>query len=65
MNGQMSAYKEKQHIADSFIEKLQPYNKITPLQFDLRGYAQFLEENNISGKHVPENIVKRFSKTEG
>lgn len=55
---------EKQRMTDTFIEKLQPYDRRVPLQFDLRGYAQFLEENNISGKYVPENIVRQFSKTE-
>lgn len=41
MSGPMSAYKEKQQIADSFIERLKPYEKLTPLRFDLRGYAKF------------------------
>lgn len=47
MSGPMSAYKEKQQIADSFIERLKPYEKLTPLRFDLRGYAKFLKENGI------------------
>lgn len=60
MNGPMSAYKEKQQIADSFIERLNPYEKLTPLRFDLRGYAKFLKENGISGKDVPSDVVEKF-----
>ena len=62
MSGLMSAYKEKQQVADSFIEKLKPYDKITPLKFDLHGYAKYLKENEISGKNVPSDVVEKFKK---
>ena len=47
-------------IYDTFISRINPYQKPEPLRFDLRGYAKYLKEHNISGKNVDENIVKMF-----
>ncbi len=60
MNGQMKSFKEKQQIADEFINRTKPYAPQGTLKFDLRGYAKYIKEHNISGKSVPEDVVKRF-----
>ncbi|MBQ6025648.1 MAG: hypothetical protein IJL20_08600 [Lachnospiraceae bacterium] len=60
MNGQTKSYKDKLAIVDEFISRINPYQKPEPLRFDLRGYAKYLKEHNLSGKNVDENIVKMF-----
>lgn len=60
MGGQMKSYKEKMAIVDEFISRVNPYQKPESLRFDLRGYAKYLKDHNISGKNVSEDIVKMF-----
>lgn len=62
MNGQMKSFKEKQRIVDNFIARVKPYEKITPLKFDLRGYSAYLKEHNIPGNNVPEHVMKMFQR---
>lgn len=62
MSGQKKNYKEKQQMADEFIEKGRIYESQPPLKFDLRGYAKYLEENNLSGKSVSDKITSMFIK---
>lgn len=62
MTGQMSVFKQKQKIVDEFIERVNPYEIPKPLNFDIRGYAKYLKENNISGKKVSDSIFKKFQK---
>lgn len=54
------SYKEKLAIVEEFISRVNPYQKPEPLRFNLRGYAKYLKEHNISGKNVNEDIIKRF-----
>ncbi len=60
MIGQTKSFKEKQLIADEFIKRTKLYDQPQPLRFDLRGYAKYLKDHNLSGKEVPEEIVKKF-----
>lgn len=60
MSGQTMSFSEKQKLMDDFIERTKPYEKHESLNFDLRGYAKYLEENSISGKDVPKEVVERF-----
>lgn len=62
MNGQMKSYKEKMTIVDEYLSRFDPYKKLEPLKFDLRGYAKYLKENNISGKNVSTDVVKMFQR---
>ena len=64
MSGQMRLFKEKQAFVDKFISHVNPYKKVEPLMFDLRGYAKYLKEHGIAGnseeaKTVAKNFVKR------
>ena len=62
MNGQttLSKFKEKQKIADDYIKKVNPYIKPEPLQFDLRGYSNYMKEHNIAAKDVTDDIYEKF-----
>lgn len=58
MNGQMK--KSKKQIVEDYIKRVNPYKKPEPVAFDLRGYAKYLDEHNISGKAVPMDVMKMF-----
>lgn len=58
----MDIYKQRQKLVDDFIERINPYETPQPLHFDLRGYAKYLKENNLSGKDTADYILKKFSK---
>lgn len=60
MSGQMKIYREKQKLVDEFVSLVDPYKKIEPLKFDMREYGKYLEEQNLSGEYVPEEILKQF-----
>ena len=60
MTGQMKSYKEKEIIAQKYIERVNPYKPLEPLKFDLRGYAAYLKEHSISGNDVPESVLQQF-----
>ncbi len=62
MNGRKKSYKEKQRIVEEFIEKGRIYETQPTLKFDLRGYAKYLKENNLSGKNIDESITSMFVK---
>ena len=62
MTGQMSVFKQKQRLVEEFIERINPYENPVPLQFDLRGYSKYLKDNNLTGKDVSDEILKKFSK---
>ena len=62
MNEQLSDFEERQRMADEFIERLQPYAQRTPLEFDLRGYANYLKDRGIAGKDVPPDVAEKFAK---
>lgn len=60
MNGPTKKYKRQ--IVVDYIKRVNPYEKSQPISFDLRGYAKYLEEHNISGKNVPLNVMKMFQR---
>ena len=60
MNGQMESYKDKQNIVDEYLSRTDIYASLKPLDFDLRGYASYIEENGIDCKNVPKDIVNQF-----
>lgn len=62
MNGQTMSFKDKQNIIDQFIERVPPYEQLTPLQFDMRGYADYVRENNIPIEEIDERVYSRFRK---
>ena len=60
MNGQMESYKDKQNLVDEYLSRTDIYSSLKPLDFDLRGYASYIEENGIDCKSVPEDVVNQF-----
>lgn len=62
MTGQTRLSSSKQNIIEDFISRVNPYEKITPLNFDLRGYSEYIKANNISADTVTPDIMKKFTK---
>ena len=62
MNEQLGEFEKRQRMADEFIERLQPYAQRRPLEFDLRGYANYLKDRGIAGKDVPPDVAEKFAK---
>ena len=61
MTGQMSEFKQKQKLVDDFVERNNPYKTPVPLQFDIRGYAEYMKDNNFSGKKFLMRFLKNLS----
>lgn len=62
MRGRKMSFKEKNNAVQEFIGRVKPYEKPPKLNFDLRGYAKYLSENNIPGNKVPQNVINMFKK---
>ena len=60
MSGQMSTSKET--LVEDFIKNNNPYKKNEPLQFDMRAYASYVKENNLTASQITDTILKRFTK---
>ncbi len=62
MNGQTVLSKnEKREMIREFIERVNPYDPPKPTyKMDLRGYAKYLDENNIQGPDVTEEVMAKF-----
>lgn len=60
MNGQTK--KSKQQIVDEYIKRVNPYEKPQPIAFDLRGYAAYIEANNLKAADITPEIMNKFSK---
>ena len=58
-----SEIKEKQRIVEDYIKRQNDAKLDSKdLGFDLRGYQKYLNENNIHGFNVTEDIMNRFIK---
>ncbi len=62
MNGQMR--KSKREIVEGYIKLVNPYEKPKPLNFDLRGYASYVEENGLKACEITPEIMQMFSLAE-
>ena len=62
MDGQELSYDQKNEIITRFIEMVDPYKPLVPLRFDLRGYAKYVEENNLTGEDITDDILLMFRK---
>jgi len=51
--------REKRKIIRDYIKRNNPHNTVPNLSFDLRGYAKYLEDNNIPQEQQPE-VAKMF-----
>ena len=52
----------KQKVVDEYMQDYNPYEKHEPLQFDLRGYAQYVKEHNLKPEDITLEILTLFSK---
>lgn len=55
------SFDEKQKIVEEYIQKVNPYKDLEPLNFDLRGYAEYVKEHNVSSEEAKE-VCKLFIK---
>lgn len=64
MNGQMKYCNSQKRSVDEFIKRVNPYEKCgnVKVNFDIRSYVAYLKENNISGKNVSDEILRKFVK---
>ncbi|UEB77595.1 hypothetical protein LK436_11770 [Clostridium sp. M62/1] len=49
-------------MVDEYMQDYNPYEKHEPLQFDLRGYAQYVKERNLKPEDITLEILAFFSK---
>lgn len=61
MNGQKLSCKEKQQMVDKYIANNDPYKPLKPLQFDLRGYAAYIEKHHLKTEEITEEILTQFA----
>ncbi len=61
MNGQMT-YTEKIKMVEGFIDTVNPYDNPPVLNFDMRGYANYIKENNLTSYNIKEDVLNMFSK---
>ncbi len=60
MNGQMK--KSKSQVVEEYIKRVNIYEKPQPISFDLRGYATYIEENELKASDITPEIMNKFSK---
>lgn len=60
MNGQMTK-SERDKVVKDYIKRVDPYTKKQIPKFDMRGYANYLEQNNIRGNEVTPEIMSMFA----
>ena len=52
----------RQKVVDEYMQDYNPYEKHELLQFDLRGYAQYVKEHNLKPEDITLEIFALFSK---
>ena len=52
----------RQKVVDEYMRDYNPYKKHEPLQFDLRGYAQYVKKRNLKPEAITLEIFALFSK---
>ena len=60
MNGQMLSCEERKKKIDEYIARNDPYRPLTPLKFDLRGYAAYIKEHQLKAQDITEDILRLF-----
>ena len=58
MNGQTKNSKRKQ--MEEFIARTNPYEKKASLDFDMRGYAEYVKRNHIDSRDIDMEIMSKF-----
>lgn len=58
----MKSYNEKNFVANEFIQRSNPYEKWSYLNFDLRGYASYVKEHTLTADDITPKIMNMFIK---
>lgn len=60
MNGQTTLYKNSDEEMLRAIERVENYQGLEPLGYDMHAYAAYIEEHNIPNKDIDERIWSMF-----
>ena len=60
MIGLRKSSEEKRQLVDEYLKKYNPYEKQPTLNFDLRKYARFVEQNNLKRDQITEAVMEQF-----
>lgn len=60
MSGQTTSYNHCSEEMLRAIERVENYQGLEPLHFDLRGYAQYIKDHNIPTEELDESIWSMF-----
>ena len=60
MNGQKMSYDERNQRASNFLKRVDPYKKQEPLNFDMKAYAAYVKEHNLSAGEISPEIMEKF-----
>ena len=60
MNGLMR--KSKRQIVEEYIKRVNPYEKPSPIAYDLRAYAAYVDEHRLSAADITPDIMAKFVK---
>ena len=64
MYGQTNSYDDQNRAVEEYVTRIDPYQKQNPLHFDLRSYARYVEEHDITPDQVTADMWERFKITE-
>ena len=62
MNGQKKS--SKREIVDKYIDAVKPYEKPSPINFDLRAYAAYVAEHKLDVSEITQDIMAKFVLTQ-
>lgn len=60
MSTPLQPSEEAEKIEEEYLKTHDPYAKSEPLNFDLRAYARYIEENGLTYKDINEEILGKF-----
>lgn len=53
---------QKQNIVEDFVSQVNPYEKMTPLKFDMRNYSKYVKENKLTAKEITPEMLQKFAR---
>ena len=62
MSGQRKNCSEYEKQMNEYVRKHPPYVPSIPCNIDLRAFARYVKENNLSNEDITSEIVEKFSK---
>jgi hypothetical protein len=61
MNGQKKPFDEEQEAVDRYVEKIGLYEEKEPLRFNIKAYARYMMEHNLTDPDdIPHEVMESF-----